>query len=165
MNNLSSFRWLLQLDSEGTIFYSTGPKWIPCPSDVKKLKPSFFSKWMLYLVSFFCRALHNLSGIIVYSIWLNKFPAQLWETILGGRWILFMLFFWLLFLLFGQWSNLLETNFCNSCCPRFWRLVWPLETKCLVNPKVRSACMQRQGGSVTCCSYWNEHLIWLQDLM
>nr|GLL44991.1 protein arginine N-methyltransferase 1.6 [Ipomoea trifida] len=27
--------WLLQLDREGTVFYSTGPKWIHCPSDVK----------------------------------------------------------------------------------------------------------------------------------
>ncbi|KAG8376293.1 hypothetical protein BUALT_Bualt09G0048200 [Buddleja alternifolia] len=26
--------WLLQLDSEGTIFYSTAPKWIPCPSEL-----------------------------------------------------------------------------------------------------------------------------------
>ncbi|KAH6822280.1 protein arginine methyltransferase 7 [Perilla frutescens var. hirtella] len=34
--------WLLQLDSEGTIFYSTGPNWIPCPN-VKDLKSSFLS--------------------------------------------------------------------------------------------------------------------------
>ncbi|KAG6427752.1 hypothetical protein SASPL_111999 [Salvia splendens] len=35
--------WLLQLDSEGTTFYSTGPNWIPYPSDVKELKTSFVS--------------------------------------------------------------------------------------------------------------------------
>ncbi|KAL0329551.1 UNVERIFIED_CONTAM: protein arginine N-methyltransferase 7 [Sesamum radiatum] len=29
--------WLLQLDSEGTIFYSTGPDWIHCPSGFKDL--------------------------------------------------------------------------------------------------------------------------------
>ncbi|KAK6137578.1 hypothetical protein DH2020_028682 [Rehmannia glutinosa] len=32
--------WLLQLDSEGTIFYSTGPNWIRFPSDGKELKSS-----------------------------------------------------------------------------------------------------------------------------
>ncbi|XP_047948609.1 protein arginine N-methyltransferase 1.6 isoform X1 [Salvia hispanica] len=35
--------WLLQLDSEGTTFYSTGPNWIPYTSDVKELKTSFVS--------------------------------------------------------------------------------------------------------------------------
>ncbi|KAL3829884.1 hypothetical protein ACJIZ3_018686 [Penstemon smallii] len=36
--------WVLQLDSEGTIFYSTSPKWISCPSDVNELKsPSSIS--------------------------------------------------------------------------------------------------------------------------
>ncbi|KAK4483604.1 hypothetical protein RD792_010803 [Penstemon davidsonii] len=35
--------WVLQLDSEGTIFYSTSPKWISCP-DVNELKsPSSIS--------------------------------------------------------------------------------------------------------------------------
>ncbi|KAL0395237.1 UNVERIFIED_CONTAM: protein arginine N-methyltransferase 1.6 [Sesamum latifolium] len=33
--------WLLQLDSEGTIFYSTGPDWIHSPSDLKELNSSF----------------------------------------------------------------------------------------------------------------------------
>ncbi|XP_011081252.1 protein arginine N-methyltransferase 1.6 [Sesamum indicum] len=33
--------WLLQLDSEGTIFYSTGPDWVHCPSDLKELNSSF----------------------------------------------------------------------------------------------------------------------------
>ncbi|KAL2472030.1 Protein arginine N-methyltransferase 1.6 [Abeliophyllum distichum] len=33
--------WLLQLDSEGTIFYSTGPKWIGSSSDMEKLGSSF----------------------------------------------------------------------------------------------------------------------------
>ncbi|KAL0312911.1 UNVERIFIED_CONTAM: protein arginine N-methyltransferase 1.6 [Sesamum radiatum] len=33
--------WLLQLDSGGTIFYSTGPDWIHCPSDLKELNSSF----------------------------------------------------------------------------------------------------------------------------
>ncbi|XP_022875443.1 protein arginine N-methyltransferase 1.6 isoform X1 [Olea europaea var. sylvestris] len=32
--------WLLQLDSEGTIFYSTGPKWIGSSSDVEKIGSS-----------------------------------------------------------------------------------------------------------------------------
>ncbi|XP_057787065.1 protein arginine N-methyltransferase 1.6 isoform X2 [Salvia miltiorrhiza] len=35
--------WLLQLDSEGTIFYSTAPNWVPSPSDVKQLKTSFLN--------------------------------------------------------------------------------------------------------------------------
>ncbi|KAK4389491.1 protein arginine N-methyltransferase 1.6, partial [Sesamum angolense] len=33
--------WLLQLDCEGTVFYSTGPDWIHCPSDFKELNSSF----------------------------------------------------------------------------------------------------------------------------
>ncbi|KAI3470120.1 hypothetical protein Pfo_026783 [Paulownia fortunei] len=33
--------WLLQLDSQGTIFYSTGPNWIRCPCDVNELNSSF----------------------------------------------------------------------------------------------------------------------------
>ncbi|XP_012843079.1 PREDICTED: LOW QUALITY PROTEIN: protein arginine N-methyltransferase 1.6 [Erythranthe guttata] len=32
--------WLLQLDSEGTIFYSTEPNWIRCPDDVRELESS-----------------------------------------------------------------------------------------------------------------------------
>ncbi|KAL7160391.1 hypothetical protein ABFS83_01G091800 [Erythranthe nasuta] len=32
--------WLLQLDSVGTIFYSTEPNWIRCPDDVRELESS-----------------------------------------------------------------------------------------------------------------------------
>ncbi|KAJ8543543.1 hypothetical protein K7X08_006066 [Anisodus acutangulus] len=34
------FRWLLQLDEKGTVFYSTAPKWISCPSNVEGLNAS-----------------------------------------------------------------------------------------------------------------------------
>lgn len=34
------FRWLLQLDETGTVFYSTAPKWISCPSSVEGLNSS-----------------------------------------------------------------------------------------------------------------------------
>ncbi|KAL8539771.1 hypothetical protein ACS0TY_001394 [Phlomoides rotata] len=37
--------WSLQLDSEGTIFYSTAPSWICCPSDVKELKTNSLCSW------------------------------------------------------------------------------------------------------------------------
>ncbi|KAJ8557959.1 hypothetical protein K7X08_004725 [Anisodus acutangulus] len=32
--------WLLQLDEKGTVFYSTAPKWISCPSNVEGLNAS-----------------------------------------------------------------------------------------------------------------------------
>ncbi|KAM7494081.1 hypothetical protein LguiB_028690 [Lonicera macranthoides] len=35
--------WVLQLDSEGTIFYSTAPKWISCPSKINDPQLSFSS--------------------------------------------------------------------------------------------------------------------------
>lgn len=31
------FRWILQLDREGTIFYSTAPTWISLPANTSKL--------------------------------------------------------------------------------------------------------------------------------
>ncbi|CAK9181984.1 unnamed protein product [Ilex paraguariensis] len=35
--------WILQLDSEGTILYSTSPKWISCPFEIKESQSSFSS--------------------------------------------------------------------------------------------------------------------------
>lgn len=38
------YRWILQLDREGSIFYSTAPKWISCASKMNELQSSFTRK-------------------------------------------------------------------------------------------------------------------------
>lgn len=59
-----SFRWLLHLDIEGTIFYSTGPKWIGSSSDLENLDlPSLGTRGSV-LLSFLLSCIHCVSESI-----------------------------------------------------------------------------------------------------
>lgn len=140
------FRWVLQLDQEGTIYYSTTPRWISSPKITSESLLWFRLLVRVHLLQRYkLHYYHTLVWYCLKVIWNIKY------IIVNHRISCEYLQFLLLIV------NILESSLMmlHWFYPRSCWLVWPLETMCLVCSRQWYFHTQRGRNSFTCYSYWN----------